>query len=147
MTCNGAKHEISGELLLQARELTRQMSEQAELNLALEPGPNPVLSYKVEMEAGTIAFADTSRPLPRSFTELTVFTKDVSRERLRHRPHLTQIPLALAGAVRYLDVDASRTSRNADTARGPSSRRRPGEAAFLCNAPLRRGGEIQHVKN
>ena len=78
VTCNGAKHEISGELLLQARELTRQMSEQAELNLALEPEANPVLSYKVEMEAGTIAFADTSRPLPRSFTELTVFTKDVS---------------------------------------------------------------------
>ena len=36
-----------------------------------------MLSYKVEMEAGTIAFSDTSRPLPRSFTELTVFTKDV----------------------------------------------------------------------
>jgi hypothetical protein len=78
--CNGAKHEIPGKLLLEARELTRQMSEQAELNLALEPGPDPVLSYKVQMEAGTIAFADTSRPLPRSFTELTVFTKRVSED-------------------------------------------------------------------
>jgi hypothetical protein len=80
VTCNGAKHEIPGELLLEARELTRQMSEQAELNLALEPGPNPVLSYKVQMDAGTIAFADTSRPLPRSFTELTVFTKRISED-------------------------------------------------------------------
>jgi hypothetical protein len=78
VTCNGTEHEISGELLLRARELERQMSEQAELNLALEPGANAVLTYKVEMEAGTIAFSDTSRPLPRSFTELTVFTKDVS---------------------------------------------------------------------
>jgi hypothetical protein len=78
VTCNGKQHEISGEKLLEARELTRRLSEQAELNLALEPGPNSVLSYKVEMEAGTIAFSDTSRPLPRSFTELTVFTKDVS---------------------------------------------------------------------
>ena len=60
-------------------ELTRQMSEQAELNLALEPGPNAVLSYKVEMEAGTIAFSDTSRPLPRSFSELTAFTSEVSK--------------------------------------------------------------------
>ena len=37
-----------------------------------------MLSYKVQMQAGTIAFSDTSRPLPRSFTELSVFTKDVS---------------------------------------------------------------------
>ena len=78
VTCNGREHEIANDLLLRARELTRQMSEQAELNLALPPGPDPVLSYRVEMEAGTIAFADTSRPLPRSFTDLTVFTKDVS---------------------------------------------------------------------
>ena len=78
VTCNGREHEISNDLLLQARELTRQLSEQAELNLALPAGPNSVLAYKVEMEAGTITFADTSRPLPRSFTELTVFTKDIS---------------------------------------------------------------------
>ena len=78
VTCNGTEHEISGDLLLRARELERQMSEQAELNLALEPGPNAVLTYKVEMEAGTISFSDTSRPLPRSFTDLTVFAKDVS---------------------------------------------------------------------
>jgi hypothetical protein len=80
VTCNGAEHEISGELLLRARELERAMSEQAELNLALEPGPKAVLTYKVEMEAGTIAFSDTSRPLPRSFTDLTVFTKAVSED-------------------------------------------------------------------
>jgi hypothetical protein len=78
VTCNGTKHEIDGDLLLRARELTRQMSEQAELNLALEPGPNAVLSYKVEMEAGTIVFSDTSRPLPRSFSALTAFTADVA---------------------------------------------------------------------
>ena len=78
------KHELPGDLLLEARELTRDLSEQAELNLALPPGPNSVLSYKVRMEAGTIAFADTSRPLPRSFTELTVFTKRrQSKQRLR----------------------------------------------------------------
>ena len=32
------------------------------------------------MAAGTIAFADTSRPLPQSFTELTVYTKDVAEQ-------------------------------------------------------------------
>jgi hypothetical protein len=80
VTCNGRKHTIPGELLLDARELARNLSPQAELNLQLPPGPNHVLSYKVRLEAGTIAFADTSRPLPRSFTELTAFTSNVSED-------------------------------------------------------------------
>jgi hypothetical protein len=80
VTCNGAEHPISNDLLLDARKLTRSLSEQAVLDLQLPPGPNSVLSYSVRMQAGTIAFADTSRPLPRSFTELTVFAKDVSED-------------------------------------------------------------------
>ena len=79
VTCNGRKRELPPELLLRARQLTRDLSQQAELNLALPAGPNPVLSYRVRLQAGTIAFADTSRPLPRSFTELTAFTADVSK--------------------------------------------------------------------
>ena len=80
VTCNGRKHEVPGETLLEARELTRKLSEQAQLNLALPPGPHPELTYRVRMEAGTVAFADTSRPLPQSFAELTVFTKHVSED-------------------------------------------------------------------
>ena len=80
VTCNGVKHTVPGETLLAARELRRQLSAPAELHLALPPGPNSVLSYRVRLEAGTIAFADTSRPLPRSFTQLTVFTNDVSED-------------------------------------------------------------------
>jgi hypothetical protein len=80
VTCNGSKRELPPELLLRARQLTRDLSKQAELNLALPPGPNAVLSYKARMAAGTIAFSDTSRPLPQSFTELTVYTKDVAEQ-------------------------------------------------------------------
>jgi hypothetical protein len=80
VTCNGKPHEIPGKTLLQARQLTRDLSKQAELNLALPPGPNAVLNYSVRMEAGTISFADTSRPLPKAFTQLTAFTKDVSED-------------------------------------------------------------------
>ncbi|HET6551001.1 MAG TPA: hypothetical protein VFG79_21225 [Solirubrobacter sp.] len=80
VTCNGRKHEITGKRLLDARQLTRDLSKQAELNLQLPPGSDPVLSYKVRLEAGTIAFADTSRPLPASFSKLTQFTKDVSED-------------------------------------------------------------------
>jgi hypothetical protein len=80
VTCNGTKKTLTPDLLLRARQLTRDMSSQAELNLALPKGPNSILSYKARMAAGTISFSDTSRPLPRSFTELTVYTKDVAEK-------------------------------------------------------------------
>ena len=80
VTCNGTRHEIPGDMLLDARELTRDLSPQAELNLELPPGPKSVLTYHVRMQAGTVAFSDTSRPLPSSFARLTVFTKHVSED-------------------------------------------------------------------
>ena len=102
VTCNGTEHEISGDLLLRARELERQLSEQAELNLALEPGPNAVLSYKVEMQAGHDRLLGHLAPAPALVHRSDGLHQGRLRERLRHRSHLTQNPLALAGAVRYL---------------------------------------------
>jgi hypothetical protein len=80
VTCNGKRHEVPGETLLEARELTRALSEQAELNLSLPPGSNPVLTYRVRMESGTISFSDTSRPMPESCAQLTAFTKHVGED-------------------------------------------------------------------
>ena len=80
VTCNGKRHTLPPKLLLRARQLTRDLSVQAELNLVLPPGANSILSYKARMQAGSVAFADTSRPLPASFTELTVYTKDVAED-------------------------------------------------------------------
>ncbi|WP_028061735.1 hypothetical protein [Candidatus Solirubrobacter pratensis] len=80
VTCNGKKHPISNGELLDARRLTRDLSKQAELHLVLPPKPGSVLSYKVRMEAGTVSFSDTSRPLPTAFTQLEVFTKNVSED-------------------------------------------------------------------
>ena len=44
------------------------------------PRPGSVLSYNARMEAGTVSFSDTSRPLPLAFTQLEVFTKDISEQ-------------------------------------------------------------------
>lgn len=80
VTCDGERRELTPDLLLRARQLTRDLSEQAELNLALPAGPGAVLSYRARMRAGTISFSDTSRPLPRSFSELSAYTKDVAEQ-------------------------------------------------------------------
>jgi hypothetical protein len=78
VTCNGERHDLGAKRLLRARELERTLSEQAELGIELPPGPRSNLSYRVRLEAGTVAFSDTSRGSPQSFFELAAFTKDVA---------------------------------------------------------------------
>jgi hypothetical protein len=78
VTCNGEQHSLDADRLLRARELAREIAKQAELGVELPPGPRADLSYRVRMEAGTVAFSDTSRGNPQSFFQLAAFTKDVA---------------------------------------------------------------------
>ena len=78
VTCNGEKHDLSADRLLTARELVRDLAPQAELGIELPRGPGTDLSYRVSMEAGTVAFSDRSPGVPRTFLRLAAFTKDVT---------------------------------------------------------------------
>ena len=78
VTCNGEEHALDADRLLTARELARELAEQAELGVELPPGPGAVLRYRVRMEAGTVSFSDTSRGNPPVFLRLAGFTKDVA---------------------------------------------------------------------
>jgi hypothetical protein len=78
VSCNGVSHELDADRLLRARELARDLVPQAELNLELPKGPRAQLSYRVRLEAGMVAFSDTSRGNPKSFLQLAAFTKDVT---------------------------------------------------------------------
>ncbi len=76
--CNGREHPLDADRLLRARELARELAEPAELGLELPPGPRANLSYRVRLEAGTVAFSDTSPGNPRAFLRVAAFTKDVA---------------------------------------------------------------------
>jgi hypothetical protein len=80
VSCNGKEHPLDADRLLRARQLLRDLEPQAELHLELPPGPQSQLRYRVRMEAGTVAFADTSRNNPRSVLALAAFTKDVTED-------------------------------------------------------------------
>jgi hypothetical protein len=80
VTCDGEKHPLEADLLLRARQLLRDLQPQAELHLELPPGPRSQLRYSARMEAGTVAFSDTSRGNPRPFLALAAFTKDVAED-------------------------------------------------------------------
>ena len=80
VTCNGKEHPLDADLLLRARQILRDLQPQAELHLELPPGPGSQLRYRARMEAGTVAFADTSPGNPKSFLALAAFTKDVTED-------------------------------------------------------------------
>jgi hypothetical protein len=78
VTCNGKRRDLGAERLLTARQLARDLEPQAELSIQLPRGPGAILSYRARMEAGTIAFSDTSRGVPAAFERLEAFTADVA---------------------------------------------------------------------
>jgi hypothetical protein len=78
VTCDGEEHALDADRLLTARQLVRDLSPQAELGIELPRGPGTDLSYRVSMEAGSIAFSDRSPGVPRTFLRLAAFTKDVT---------------------------------------------------------------------
>ena len=80
VSCNGEEHPLEAGMLLRARQLLRDLQPQAELHLELPPGPQAQLRYTARMEAGTVAFSDTSRDNPEPFLALAAFTKDVTED-------------------------------------------------------------------
>lgn len=78
VTCDGEQHALDADRLLEARELSRELHEPAELGIDLPPGPGAVLGYRVRSEAGTVSFSDTSPGNPRVFLRVAAFTKDVA---------------------------------------------------------------------
>jgi hypothetical protein len=80
VTCNGHEHPLGAQRLLRAREVARQLADQAQLHLELPPGGGSILSYRVRLEQGTVTFSDTSAHLPASFTAVEVLTKDIAEE-------------------------------------------------------------------
>jgi len=80
--CNGkAPRPLGAERLLTARQLARDLSRQAALGLELPPGrkEDTTFTYRAELADGTIAFADSSRGLPKTYTRLATFARTTAR--------------------------------------------------------------------
>ena len=78
VSCNGGKAiALPGTQLLDARELARDLEEQASLSIELPPGPGATLRYVVRLANGRVAFSDTSIDRPPVFDQLVAFSADV----------------------------------------------------------------------
>jgi hypothetical protein len=76
--CNrGEPVALPGTMLLDARELARDLEKEASLSIELPKGPGSTLHYVVRVSNGRVAFYDTSRHRPGAFDRLVAFSKDV----------------------------------------------------------------------
>jgi hypothetical protein len=79
-SCNGKPLvEITSAQLIAARESERDLEDPAKAHLRLPPGPQPVFSYRVRTEEGTVAWSDTSRRQPAVLFKLAKLTRDVAK--------------------------------------------------------------------
>ncbi len=81
VTCDrGEPRALDADRLLAAREIARQLEEPTALGLELEPGRDPVLSYRVRSAGGVVAFTDSSPQRPPVFDRVAAFTHDVAED-------------------------------------------------------------------
>ncbi|MDQ6916033.1 MAG: hypothetical protein M3155_09525, partial [Actinomycetota bacterium] len=78
--CNaGPRGQLPGPLLLDAREVARELDGPAMKKVALPPGPGAVLRYRIRLEHGTVSFADDSRGQTKAMFLAQRLARDVAR--------------------------------------------------------------------
>jgi hypothetical protein len=78
--CNGAKaRPLPDPLLLQARDLQEQITEDAGAHKVYAPGQGGIFAYRVRSEDGTVTWADTSRPLPERYLRLGFLAREIAQ--------------------------------------------------------------------
>lgn len=81
VTCNATVQKVlEADQLLQARALSRELTELSYLNLDLPPRSGSDLRYRVDLPSGTIAYADNSADRPPALDRLTAFTAKVTED-------------------------------------------------------------------
>lgn len=79
VTCNrGKSRELPSARLLDARTFTREVSDDAAAHKRYPARKGSILRYRIKTQDGTVAWADTSRPLPERYLQLAFFARRVS---------------------------------------------------------------------
>jgi hypothetical protein len=79
-SCNrGPLVDITSAQLIAARELQRDLEPLAKRRFSLPPGRDSVLRYRVELEDGSVRFADDSRGQPPALFRVAALTRAVAR--------------------------------------------------------------------
>ena len=76
--CNGKSHELDSHDLIKAREMVRDISDQAARDVALPPGHPTILRFRIRTADGTVVFSDTSPGQPKGFYEAAQLIRTIA---------------------------------------------------------------------
>jgi hypothetical protein len=76
--CNGTTHTLDSGDLIRAREVVRDIAEQAKANTILPPGHPTILRFRIRDQDGTVEFSDTSPGQPRGFYEAAELVRTIA---------------------------------------------------------------------
>jgi hypothetical protein len=85
VACNrGALRQLTSAQTIASRGIQRALAGKeddgpATRHVSLPPGPGAILRYRVRLQAGWVAFSDTSRGQPPAFFQTAQLTRDVAR--------------------------------------------------------------------
>lgn len=77
--CNGARHDLGSDELIDAREITRELAEPARRGTSLPPGHPSVLRFRIRTAEGVVAFSDTSPRQPRVFYRAAQLVRTIAK--------------------------------------------------------------------
>ena len=78
--CNGQRHDLGSDQLIEAREIVRELAEHADKGLSLPPGDPTIMRFRIRTEDGVVGFSDTSPDQPMSFFEAAQLVRTIAIE-------------------------------------------------------------------
>ena len=78
--CNGKEQDFANELLLDARQLAKDLEPMLERGTRLPSAQGALVRYRVFNDVGEVRFADASPRLPPELGQLIVLTRRIAKE-------------------------------------------------------------------
>ena len=77
--CNGTRHDLGSDELIDAREVSRELAEPARRGTSLPPGRPSVLRFRIRVEEGVVGFSDTSPRQPPVFYRVAQLVRTIAK--------------------------------------------------------------------
>ena len=78
--CNGKRHDLPSDQLIDAREVTRDLGDYAKRNTSLPPGKPTILRFRIRTEDGVVGFSDSSPRQPKVFHRAAQLVRTIAKE-------------------------------------------------------------------
>jgi hypothetical protein len=77
--CNGKRHDLGSDELIDARETERELGDYAKRGTNLPPGRPTTFRFRIRTEDGVVAFSDTSPRQPKVFYRAAQLVRTIAK--------------------------------------------------------------------